>query len=109
MGLHSTPVRFFTNQIKQIIDSDYNSSAVNSARQDGRAVSGARLKRFSKMRILVHDCVRGFEPHSCHIFEQFLIKAKCLALYWSAAYSSRHDSQSSQGLQIQDSLKIQNF
>ena len=55
MGLDSTPVRFFTNQIKQIIDSDYNSSAVNSARQDGRAVSGARRKRFLKMRIPVHD------------------------------------------------------
>ena len=97
MGLISTPVRFFTNQIKQIIDSDYNSSAVNSARQDGRAVSGARLKRFSKMRILVHDFVHGFESYSCHFFEQFPIKIKCLAFYWSAAYSARQDSQAVKG------------
>ena len=61
------------------------------------------------MRTLVHDCVRGFESHSCHIFEQFPIKTICLAFYWSAAYSARQDSLSSQGLLIQDSLKLLNF
>ena len=91
------------------MDSHYNSSAINSARQDGRAVEGARLKSCSKMRILVHDCVRGFESHSCHIFKQFPIKNKCLAFNWSAANSARQDSQSSQALQIQHTLKFQNF
>ena len=53
-------------------------------------------------------CV-GWNPTPVTIFEQFPIKTKCLAFYWSAANSARQGSQSSQGLQIQDSLKIQNF
>ena len=58
------------------------------------------------MRTVVHDCVRGFESRSCHIFEQFPIKIKDLAFYLSAAYSAWQDSQAVQSSRFETLSKF---
>ena len=61
------------------------------------------------MRTVVHDCVRGFESHSCYIFEQFPIKIKSLEFNWSAAYSARQESQAVKSSRFQTLSKFKIF